>query len=159
MKQTVIIGYGNPLRGDDGIGWQVAERLAGKLDEHDTTVMMLHQLTPEIAEAVSRAHRVIFIDASIEDAPGEVSINAILPASPDTLESHSLSPQGILALANTLYDAHPEAVLITVGADSLDHSDQLSPKVEAAITDVIDLIKVMVVGVVLMPEAKVERPS
>jgi hypothetical protein len=26
--QLLIIGYGNPLRGDDGIGWQISDQLA-----------------------------------------------------------------------------------------------------------------------------------
>ena len=28
VAASLVIGYGNPLRSDDGVGWHVAERLA-----------------------------------------------------------------------------------------------------------------------------------
>ena len=62
--RTLIIGYGNPLRGDDGVGWEVASRLAATIPEEAAHIMTVHQLTPELAESVSEAELVIFIDAS-----------------------------------------------------------------------------------------------
>lgn len=63
MAHTLIIGYGNPLRGDDGLGWHVAQRLAAVLPQHRARIEVCHQLTPELAEPISRADLVIFIDA------------------------------------------------------------------------------------------------
>ena len=33
MNQILVIGYGNPLRGDDGVGWRVAEAAAAVLPD------------------------------------------------------------------------------------------------------------------------------
>jgi hydrogenase maturation protease len=52
MPGTLIIGYGNPLREDDGVGWQVADQLL-KNSEGSIKVLTAHQLTPELAEPIS----------------------------------------------------------------------------------------------------------
>jgi hydrogenase maturation protease len=48
MPGTLLIGYGNPLRGDDGLGWQVADQVARDADK-SIKVVATHQLTPELA--------------------------------------------------------------------------------------------------------------
>ncbi len=53
-RKALIIGYGNVLRSDDGIGWHVAERLAADARFDDVTILQRHQLTPELALDVSR---------------------------------------------------------------------------------------------------------
>lgn len=63
-QYVLILAYGNPLRRDDGVGWVIGERLAEMLREDVADVRVLHQLTPELAEPISRAGAVIFIDAA-----------------------------------------------------------------------------------------------
>ena len=72
MAGVLVIGVGNPLRGDDGLGWHAAEHLRERLVELHATVTSCHQLIPELAEPVSRAERVIFIDARVGPTPGTV---------------------------------------------------------------------------------------
>ena len=62
--RTLIIGIGNPLRGDDGIGLDVASEFSRELRRDDVQVLATHQLTPELSELVSRADRVFFIDVA-----------------------------------------------------------------------------------------------
>ena len=90
---VLIIGYGNPLRGDDGVGWRVAEAVAAALPDGAAEVLTVHQLTPELAELMSRADRVIFIDAAAEGEAGEVSCFALKSAGkqPALLGSHPVS--------------------------------------------------------------------
>ena len=45
MSGTLIIGYGNPLREDDGVGWQVADQLL-KNSEGSIKVLTAHTLAP-----------------------------------------------------------------------------------------------------------------
>ena len=49
MRRVLIIGYGNPLRADDGVGWQAARRLAELRQDEFVETLALHQLTPELA--------------------------------------------------------------------------------------------------------------
>jgi hydrogenase maturation protease len=134
MAPLLIIGCGNPLRGDDAVAWRAAERLAESLHDTDALVRIGHQLTPELAEAISQARQVIFLDADCGRRPGEVALRAVEPASSlSELFTHQLTPERLLALAMRLYGSCPEAVLISVGAGSFEFGEALSPEVEAAL--------------------------
>src|SRR5215467_11951832 len=96
--QTLIIGIGNPLRSDDGLGWVVAERLSRNCDPgcHIHTV---HQLTPELAQEMSAAHLVVMIDASLVGEPGELRIRRLsLSAQPNVFGTHTSTPEELAAL-------------------------------------------------------------
>lgn len=141
MSHLLIIGYGNPLRGDDGVGWHAAERLAASLPDRNAVILTSHQLTPEMAEAVSRAGLVIFLDAACDRPPGEVALRRLEPdPAPSDTFSHQLTPEALLALANTLCGNCPEAVLLTVGAESLECGDTLSPAVASALPALLEQV-------------------
>ena len=63
MMKTLVIGYGNMLRCDDGAGPQAADRIAATYPHIDC--LSLTELTPELAETVSHYDRVLFVDASV----------------------------------------------------------------------------------------------
>nr|MDQ2730551.1 hydrogenase maturation protease [Armatimonadota bacterium] len=70
MSGALVIGYGNPLRRDDGLGPMAAQRLAALADPLRVQVLTPYQLSPELAEPISQARFVLFIDASEEGVPG-----------------------------------------------------------------------------------------
>src|SRR5947207_2352820 len=76
---VLIIGYGSSLRGDDGAGSIAAELLAERFKENDVQVRRCHQLVPELAEPISCAEVVIFVDACRENQPGEITCRPIAP--------------------------------------------------------------------------------
>ena len=76
MPRVLIVAYGNPLRSDDGVGWVVAEELRRRLASPEVEVLQLQQLLPEVAESLSRADTVIFVDASCDGEPGERALPA-----------------------------------------------------------------------------------
>ena len=59
MARSLIIGYGNPLRSDDGFGWHATQKLTIQLHYADVEIITRHQLTPELAETASHFHLVI----------------------------------------------------------------------------------------------------
>jgi len=133
MPNTLIVGYGNPLRGDDGLGWHVAERLRALVRDPDVEILALHQLTPELMDPISRADRVIFIDACEGPVPGEIQERTIEPqAAARAAFSHHATPAALLAGARALYGRAPQATLITVTGADFSVSDRLSPEVSAA---------------------------
>src|SRR5690348_4191750 len=90
---VLVIGYGNPLRRDDGVGWAVASGLAGRFE-----TIAVHQLTPELAEPISRARHVVFVDAECGPAAGAVRTCDVAPAASDrALMAHHLGPAQLLA--------------------------------------------------------------
>jgi hydrogenase maturation protease len=127
----LIIGYGNPLRGDDGFGYRAAERIPGAI--------AVHQLTPELMDPIARADRVLFLDAAVEGAPGEIRRRRVEPQSAGPAFSHHATPESLLAGALTLYGRAPDAELITVTGANFSLSDELSPAVERALADIPEL--------------------
>jgi hydrogenase maturation protease len=105
MVPVLIIAYGNPLRSDDGVAWQAAETLRRKLPSAQAEITCVHQLTPELAERLSRSQSVIFLDASCSGEPGKITCEP-LSLSADVHFAHQLSPRGLLALGMATRRAH-----------------------------------------------------
>lgn len=134
----LIIGYGNPLRGDDGVGWRVVEALEGLVPEG--AALAVHQLTPELAEPISRAGTVVFVDAAAEGEPGEVACLALegdTGCQPALQGSHLTTPDALLAMARELFGRCPPAYMVTIAGESFELSEALSPAVEAAVPEAV----------------------
>jgi hydrogenase maturation protease len=137
---TLLICYGNPLRGDDGLGWHAAERLRAIVRDPEVEILALHQLTPELMEAISRADRVIFIDACEGAVPGEIHERSVVPAAAGAAFTHHMTPSALLAGAIALYGHAPQATLLTVTGADFSVSDQLSPAVSTALDALVTLV-------------------
>ena len=130
--ETLIIGYGNPIRGDDAVGLRVAE-LAAAQGCHAIAVT---QLLPELAEPISQAGRVVFVDCDTRLSPGEISIRQ--PESGQSFHG-ATNPSALLDLAYDLYGHRPEAMAIGIGPASLELSESLSEIAESAVERALDL--------------------
>lgn len=144
----LVIGLGNSLRGDDGVGCWLAER-AGRW-RPSPQVLTVQQLTPELAEPLARARRVLFVDAWLGPLPGEAEAAAVIglppakpwlqclqpaaeattadPAAPHPSGafSHQLPPSELLAITALLYGRVPPAWLLLVPGFRFAHGDGLS---------------------------------
>ena len=121
----LLIGYGNPLCGDDGAGPYVADRLAedaGGLSSN-LECLSVHQLMPELAENISRAGVVVFVDAECGRTPGGITCYKLAkPARPSGMVpgafTHNVSPETLLENAEYLYGRRPVAYLYTVSGEN-----------------------------------------
>ena len=112
MAGVLVLAIGNPMRGDDGVGWQAAQALARENPGEDVRILFCEQLTPDLAEPVSMSARVIFIDANVTSPAGCVVSRRLDPSIEDPGSfSHEISPTCLLAWSKALYGASPEAVL------------------------------------------------
>jgi len=120
---NLIIGIGSMLRRDDGLGPDLARHAAESLSSgaHAVALLLVTQLTPELAEPISRAERVVFIDAAdtADAAPGTIMAQPVAPdMRDDAAFTHQASPGSLLAAARDWYGHAPAALLIAVqGAD------------------------------------------
>ena len=121
----LVIGYGNTLRSDDGVGAKVAAAVA-ELALPGVTVLVRHQLTPELAETISEARAVIFVDAAA-DASTEVQVRRLEPAGGAQLMAHAADPRTLLALAKQLFGRCPPAWWLTIPVENLEFGEELSP--------------------------------
>lgn len=144
MIRILILAYGNPLRGDDGVAWHAAEELSVKFTAPELEIVCVHQLTPEMAEKVSWADAVIFLDASEDGEPGEVRCKPLVEPFGDVRFSHQLSPVAILALAKQLYGASPTAYSVTLTGQCFDHGDTLSSTAAAALPRLVAEVNALV---------------
>ena len=133
---VLVIGYGNPQRGDDGVAWKVLDSLRATQPRPDAPPLRLkrvHQLAPELADPASRARAVIFVDARADAEAGKVSCEPVTPGAGTGSLTHSLSPQAVLLYAERLFGHVPRAAVVTVGGTSFDHGDELSPEALRAV--------------------------
>jgi hydrogenase maturation protease len=114
--KCLIVGYGNTLRGDDGIGPRVAldvrERLTVPVD-----VRVEHQLSPELAEDLAAVDVVVFLDACPASYASVVTVRQIEPA-PFCRDAvaHTAGPAQLLGLTQAVYGCAPEAYVVALPA-------------------------------------------
>jgi len=124
--RVLLIGYGNPGRGDDGLGPALAEAME-KLGLAGVTVDSNYQLVVEDAEAVAHYPVVVFADADA-GGPEPFSFRTIEPQAGLGFTSHHLDPRTILAMAQELFGAQPEGYLLGIRGYQFDPlQESLSP--------------------------------
>jgi len=153
MRRVLIIGYGNPLRADDGVGWQAARRLAELRQDEFVETLALHQLTPELAEPISRADLVIFIDASHDGSPGSWKCERLVAGTTaGNSLAHHFTPASLLTYAQAIFQASPFALVISVAGASFAYHEQLTPCVEKALPQVIEHVRAQIARLHSKPE-------
>lgn len=125
MKKPIIIGFGNPLRQDDGIGWRAIDLLRSRLPNDAAELVQCHQLLPELVPCLQDASLVLFLDAAADIRPGEVVCSYVRPRSCGDY-SHRLEPAQLMGLAEVTNRSAPPALLIRGGAMWLGCGEGLS---------------------------------
>lgn len=139
--KMIVIGLGNPILGDDGVGWHVAEEVRNLIDpalQVDVECVALGGIS--LMEHMIGYQRAVLIDACVsEEEPGSV-ILLKLGDLPDlsafhTTSTHDMSLQNAMKLGRDLGAQLPEDVLIVgISARQMyDFSEELSPPVAAAV--------------------------
>ena len=123
-SDLLVIGFGNTLRRDDGVGPRVADAIAA-LALPGVRALACPLLTPELADPVSQARIAIFVDAAV-DAPREVQLRKLAPADSSQIMAHAASPATLLALARDVFGHAPEAWLLTIPAEDIGIGEELS---------------------------------
>jgi hydrogenase maturation protease len=142
--ELLVIGYGNTLRRDDGVGPKVAEAVAA-LALPGVRTLACALLTPELAEAASQACVAIFIDAAL-DAPREVQLRKLEPAGSSQIMAHAGSPATLLALARDVFGHTPEAWLLTIPAENIGIGEELSAFARRGLDTALEEIKRLASG-------------
>jgi hydrogenase maturation protease len=123
-----IIGYGNPQRRDDGIGPYIVQRLQPLLGHRsDVHLRVLHQLEPDVIDALKNAHTILFVDATVEELAGGRHWAEIQPefkAMPCLI--HQVTPSFILGLLQCFYRRNPTAWMVSVEGNDFSFGSGLS---------------------------------
>jgi len=143
-RRDLLIGWGNALREDDGVGRAIAAEVEG-WGLANLCVIERTQLTPELAPELAAARRVLFVDAAAEAAAGSDGwrLEPLLPpaSGPAELFSHHTSAGGLLQLANTLYGRRPPAWQLLVTAHGMGLSTELTPTTKALLPELLAAVR------------------
>ena len=121
-KRILVIGYGNPGRGDDGLGPAIAARLE-ELQIPGLSVESDYQLSIEHAALAAEHDIVVFADAA-RDAEGLFYFRPVAPAPAGMPGSHSVTPGEVLFLAHSCFHASPQGFLLGMRAPNLERFEE-----------------------------------
>jgi len=145
VKHVLIMGLGNPLLGDEGIGVRVVEELKGLELPDGVAVVEGGTAGLGLIGLMEGYQRVIIVDAvDMSHPPGRVVRFTPLEAQFKTAEAplslHQIGLGEVLALTEALEVAPAELVIIGIQPGRLEVGVGLSPEVERAIPQIIQII-------------------
>lgn len=154
-RRTLVAGFGNLYRRDDGVARYVVNALRERLgreplDEmddgfgdvgHDVDTVVLHQLVPEMAEDLRGYGLVIFVDAHVGSTmPEKVHEEPVAVTYRTPFVYHQTHPSTLLALTRQMYGVAPEAILISLLGHDFDFGEGLSEETAALVEPAVDRI-------------------
>jgi hydrogenase maturation protease len=156
MAKTLVIGLGNPILGDDGVGWAVAETLQKNGHCSPSIVIETASLGGlSLMERMLGYDRVVLVD-SMETGQNPVGSVQTFPLASlsDPMAGHSASTHDTslstaLKTAQSLGASIPETVdVVAIEAQNVyDFSEELSPPVAAAVPEAVQKVLDLLEGV------------
>lgn len=160
LTRTLVVGFGNVYRRDDGVGFVVLNALRERLglpalaaDEygyddlgHEVDTLFLHQLVPELAEVVAEYDWIVFVDAHVGAIPDLIREEQLATCYESTTVPHQLHPCTLLAMARDLYDSEPRGMLLSIRGHDFDFGEELSPQTAVLVGESVDRILASMTG-------------
>jgi len=158
-QEIIVIGLGNPILGDDGVGWRVAQAVQSTIQEsvpfdHDAMkdirieIDFLSLGGLSLMERMVGFTQVVLIDAIVtnDNPPGTVlqfSLDEVPSGSPGHMASaHDTSLKAAVEMGRCAGVQLPEDIeIVAIESNHVyDFSEELSPSIEAAIPAARDLV-------------------
>ncbi len=130
----LVMGFGNPTRGDDGAGWEVARRL-GLREIPAVETRVSQQLNVELIEEWGAYEKVLFIDA--DPQADRVRVERVVPQPKASASTHHLAPEALLQLSKSLKNVSPPLYLCRVPASHFNFSESFSPETRRALDEAV----------------------
>lgn len=157
-ERTLVAGFGNAYRRDDGVGRVVVNALREQLGRppldimddgfedlgHAVDTVVLHQLVPELAETLADYDLVIFVDAHVGTVPVLIHEERLAVSYRTPFVSHQCHPSTVLALTRQMHGHAPEAVLLSLRGYDFDFGEGLSDETAALVPDAVARIMTLV---------------
>jgi len=155
LKKTLVVGFGNVYRRDDGVGPAVVNALRRRqgrapIDPEDdgydelgqaVDTLVLHQLAPELAQVAAGYDLIIFVDAHVEELSDPLRVERLEACYKPPLVSHNIHPGTILQLAQTIAgQGRPAGVLLSLRGYDFDFGEGLSPSTAAQVPVAVERI-------------------
>jgi hydrogenase maturation protease len=148
-SRMLVVGLGNPILGDDGVGWKVAEELRINLAPNspvDVECLSLGGIS--LMEHLIGYERAILVDAFALDGPiGSILVFKLseLPnySAFHTTSAHDTSLQNAIKLGRSMGAQLPEEItVIGIATRKIyDFSEELSPPVAQAVPQAVRIVQ------------------
>jgi len=160
MRRTLVVGFGNSYRRDDGVGravvnllrQQVGQSVLDPLDDglaelgREVDTVVVHQLVPEFAELLGSYDLAIFVDARVGEGGEPLREAPIAPRAHTSSVSHHLHPGTLLDLTRRLHGHAPEGVLLSLEGHDFDFGEALSPETARLVPPAVARIRALAEG-------------
>jgi len=146
--KTIILGLGNPLLSDDGVGWRVAEQVQARIADPNIEIDFHSGGGLSLMERLIGYERAIIVDALNTGRQPQGTVSSFrLEDLPNDAQSHLASAhettlQTALQVGRTMGAALPHDILIiAIEAQNVyDFSEELSPAVASAVPPAVELV-------------------
>lgn len=151
MTTTLVLGLGNTIMSDDGIGPKVIDQLQqGDALPEDVALLDGGTLGLDLLPHLEGVQRLIIVDAvDIGKAPGTVVrlTGDEVPIALETkLSPHQMGMKDLLAVARLMGQLPEEIVLIGVQPACLEMDTELTPLVAAALPTLLAMVQAELAG-------------
>jgi len=144
--RTLVLGLGNPILGDDGVGNRIAEILQGKIQDPEVTVTETNAVGLNLLDLFVGYQRAIIIDAVLTREGKVGQVHRLTPED-FRLSQHLCSPHDVdfasaLELGKRLGLSLPEEIIIFAVevAAITTFSESLTPEVEMVVPQVVQTV-------------------
>jgi hydrogenase maturation protease len=144
--KTLVLGIGNPILSDDGVGVKVAQEVGKNLNDPQITVSETSAAGLSLLDSIVGYDRVVIIDA-IQTKEGQAGQIYLMKPEDFSVAKHVSSPHQInlvtaLELGKMLNLAMPRKMIIfAVEARDIDtFGEKCTPEVEKAIPEVVKMV-------------------
>lgn len=144
--KTLILGLGNPILSDDGVGLRVARSLESRLNQPGITIIEASAVGLDFLDLLTGYHRAIIIDA-IQTREGKVGQIYRLEPEAFNATRHAASPHDVnfataLELGNKLGLVLPQQIVIFAieVENASSFSEECTPQVEHAIPVCVEMV-------------------
>lgn len=158
MYRTLVLGFGNIYRRDDGVAFAVLNALRDRLGRPPLDIeddgfddlgqaidtVLLHQLVPELAEVAAPYDQLIFVDAHVSAIEEPVRQEELEACFRSATVSHQLHPCTLLALVEQMHGGAPHGTLISVRGYDFDFGEGLSEETAALVPEAVEQIMALV---------------
>ena len=169
MPRTLVIGYGNLDRADDGVAYYVIDALRQRLGQEKlgeyctgleelgakTDSIFLPQLVPELIDTLVDYDQVIFVDAHDRGDVPALHCDRVLAECASSAFTHHMTPAMLLALLRAIHGRESTGNLVSVRGRDFDFHRRLSAEVEILVEPATECI----LHLIAPPEEKADAEA
>jgi hydrogenase maturation protease len=151
---TLVIGYGNLDRSDDGVAYRIVNALRQRLGQKplgdDATGLeelgaridsvFLTQVGPELLETIAGYDQIIFVDAHVLPENTGLYCAPVVPEYTQSTFTHHMTPATLLALEKAMYQRDLAGFMVSVRGSNFDFGRTLSATTEGLVEPAVQKI-------------------